>query len=67
MENAYKSVLEPILYELRDHLSSFVIIGGWVPELYRRFGEGGLVKRYNQSLARPGDSQRFKNLIRWNL
>ena len=41
MENAYKSVLEPILYELRDHLSSFVIIGGWVPELYRRFGEGG--------------------------
>jgi nucleotidyltransferase-like protein len=41
MGDAFDSVLVPILWDLRDYLSDIVVIGGWVPELHRRFGDTG--------------------------
>lgn len=45
-EDAFGSVLLPILKELRGFLGHLVVIGGWVPELHRRLGssEEWLVK-----------------------
>jgi hypothetical protein len=41
-DDALDSVLLPVLWELREHLSHLVLIGGWVPQLHRRFsGEAG--------------------------
>ncbi len=40
-DDAFDSVLVPILRELRDYLGDLVVIGGWVPELHRRFGGTG--------------------------
>ncbi len=37
-DDAFGSVLVPILKELRGFLGHLVVIGGWVPELHRRFG-----------------------------
>jgi hypothetical protein len=37
-EDAFQSVLLPILRELEGVLDHLVLIGGWVPELHRRFG-----------------------------
>jgi hypothetical protein len=37
----FNSILIPILRDLRDYLAQIVVIGGWVPELHRRFGETG--------------------------
>ena len=38
-DDAFELVLVPILRDLRDHLDDLVVIGGWVPELHRRFGD----------------------------
>ena len=38
-DDAFDLVLVPILRDLRDHLGDLVVIGGWVPELHRRFGD----------------------------
>ncbi len=38
-DDAFDSVLVPILRDLRDYLGDLVVIGGWVPELHRRFGD----------------------------
>jgi hypothetical protein len=38
-DDAFDSVLGPILRDLRDYLGDIVVIGGWVPELHRRFGD----------------------------
>jgi hypothetical protein len=40
-EDAYELVLLPVLRELLPHLGRLVLIGGWVPELHRRFGPHG--------------------------
>ena len=37
-DDAFDTVLVPVLRELREHLVNLVVIGGWVPELHRRFG-----------------------------
>lgn len=37
-EDAFQSVLLPILRELEGVMDHIVLIGGWVPELHRRFG-----------------------------
>ena len=37
-DDAFGSVLVPILKELRGFLGHLVVIGGWVPELHRPFG-----------------------------
>jgi Nucleotidyltransferase len=39
--DAFGSVFLPILRELRDFLGDIVVIGGWVPEVHRRFGASG--------------------------
>lgn len=41
-DDGVESLLLPVLWELREHLSHLVLIGGWVPQLHRRFsGETG--------------------------
>ena len=40
-EGALEGVLLPILREMKEHLPRLVLIGGWVPQLHRRFGSGG--------------------------
>lgn len=40
-DDDFETVLVPILRELRGHLASLTVIGGWVPELHRRFGSLG--------------------------
>jgi len=35
---ALESVLIPILRDLRNHLPRMVLIGGWVPQMHRRYG-----------------------------
>ncbi len=37
-DDAFDLVLVPVLRDLRDYLGDIVLIGGWVPELHRRFG-----------------------------
>jgi len=37
-DDPFSSVFVPVLVELRGVLESLVVIGGWVPELHRRFG-----------------------------
>jgi hypothetical protein len=37
-EDAFQTVLLPILRELEGVMDHIVLIGGWVPELHRRFG-----------------------------
>jgi len=38
-EDPFEGILQPILRELKDHLPHLVLIGGWVPQLHRRFGD----------------------------
>ena len=40
-EDPFELVLLPVLRELLPHLGRLVLIGGWVPELHRRFGPHG--------------------------
>lgn len=40
-DDAFESVLVPVLRDLQRFLGDMVVIGGWVPELHRRFGEEG--------------------------
>jgi len=40
-DDHFDTVLAPVLAGLRDHLDRLVVIGGWVPELHRRFGQLG--------------------------
>jgi hypothetical protein len=40
-EDAYELVLMPVVRDLFQHLNRLVLIGGWVPELHRRFGGHG--------------------------
>jgi hypothetical protein len=37
-EDPFEGILRPILKDLKDHLPYLVLIGGWVPQLHRRFG-----------------------------
>ena len=37
-DDAFDLVLVPVLQDLRNYLGDLVVIGGWVPELHRRFG-----------------------------
>src|SRR5689334_20627991 len=34
----YERGLRRVLWDLRDYLSDLVIVGGWVPYLYQRYG-----------------------------
>jgi hypothetical protein len=39
MDDPFDSIFVPIVRDLQDVLDNLVVIGGWVPELHRRFGE----------------------------
>ena len=52
------SVPLPVLWELREHLSHLVLIGGWVPQLHRRFSGEVLLSQVSGALqVRHGWSQ----------
>ncbi len=40
-DDHFDTVLAPVLAGLSEHLDRLVVIGGWVPELHRRFGPPG--------------------------
>jgi hypothetical protein len=40
-DDHFDTVLAPVLRGLSHHLDGLVVIGGWVPELHRRFGPPG--------------------------
>jgi hypothetical protein len=51
-DDALDSVLLPVLWELREHLSHLVLIGGWVPQLRT----GGFPAKYSSPRC-PGPSR----------
>lgn len=49
----YERALRRILFELRPYRDEIVVIGGWVPYLYRRYG-GFLMEREHLADGRGG-------------
>ncbi len=41
MDDPFESIFVPIILDLQEVLGDLVVIGGWVPELHRRFGIPG--------------------------
>lgn len=48
----FEQGLRRILWELREYLSDIIVIGGWVPYLYRRYGG---FEQWQSSLSRTGE------------
>lgn len=48
----FESGLRRVLWELREYLNDIVVIGGWVPHLYRKYGG---FDSWRSSLSRTGE------------
>ena len=60
--SSYERAFQRIVFELRPYLDEIVIIGGWVPYLYKRYGgfeswqsETSLTAEVDVLVDRPSD------------